>query len=582
MALIFCSLLLIVVAGYSWAAYAIVRRSVVTAAEQRLSAVVDQFVTSLQTSARKTDSTMRAAADNAVIRAYLKDRRANREAALVTELRKGTPKTDTAVTTIVLLDAKRQRAFTSVLRKGGSDVTVDSAELTLVAGADGYSLGRLHVHGDSIFYGTLAAVREGPSVLGYLIHWRRLIPNASSRDQLNRLIGEGAGLYLGSEGAWTDLVKPVAGPPIPVVPGKLLEYERPGTGGLLAFGRPINRTPWTFLLEFPRSVVYRPVEGFQRRLGLIALIVVLLGLAATVAFSRTITGPLAELSEAAEDMAAGDYSRHVTVRRKDEVARLAENFNLMMDRVRDSTTTLEDRVRERTRELQERNDDLEAFGYSISHDLRAPLRAMQGFSQIILEDYGDKLDDKGRQHAGRIVTAAKRMDELIRDLLAYSRLSRTNLETAPVSLENVVKEAMAQLEAEMQKAGAHVQVTEPLPSVRGHLSTLSQVVANLLGNSVKFVRPGLAPEVRVRAEARNGHVRLWVEDNGIGIRAEHQQRIFNVFERLHTNDQYPGTGIGLAIVKKGMERMGGSAGVESVFENGSRFWIELPRAEGGS
>jgi signal transduction histidine kinase len=309
------------------------------------------------------------------------------------------------------------------------------------------------------------------------------------------------------------------------------------------------------------------------------LVVLLVGLLVTIAVSRTITGPLGELTEAAEAVAAGDYTAHLTVRHQDEVARLSRSFNTMTDRVRESQATLEERVADRTRELQERNDDLEAFGYSISHDLRAPLRAMQGFSQIILEDYGDKLDDKGRQHASRIVAAAKRMDELIRDLLAYSRLSRTNLETAPVSLQNVVKEALSQLEAELQKTGAHVRVTEPLPAVRGHQSTLSQVVANLIGNGMKFMPPGRAPEIKVRAEARNGHVRLWVEDNGIGIRPEHQQRIFNVFERLHGNEQYPGTGIGLAIVKKGMERMGGKVGVESVIETGSSFWIELPRVD---
>jgi signal transduction histidine kinase len=348
---------------------------------------------------------------------------------------------------------------------------------------------------------------------------------------------------------------------------------------MLAYSGRIPGTSWQLLLEFPASVVDAPVKSFLRGLGVIALGVMVVGLGATLAVSRSITGPLGQLVDGVEAAAAGDLTSKVRVRSQDEVARVADAFNTMVDRVRESQEKLEERVRDRTRELQERNDDLEAFGYSISHDLRAPLRAMQGFSQIILEDYGDKLDDKGRQHAERIVVAAKRMDELIRDLLAYSRLSRAHLATAPVSLQQVVTDALTQLEAELHRTGARVQVTEPLPAVRGHQSTLSQVVANLVGNGMKFARQGMSPEVRVRAEMLNGTVRLWVEDNGIGIRPEHQQRIFNVFERLHTNDQYPGTGIGLAIVKKGMERMGGRVGVESEPDSGSRFWIELPRVE---
>lgn len=328
---------------------------------------------------------------------------------------------------------------------------------------------------------------------------------------IRRMIGEGASLYLGDDAGdlWHDLVKPVEKPPVAVRPGAgLVSYERTGSGKLLAYARAIPGTSWLMLLEFPSSLVDAPVTAFVRRLGVIALGVLLIGLLATLAVSRTITGPLGELVDAVEATAAGDYTGHVTVRHQDEVARVARSFNAMVDRVRESQATLEERVRDRTRELQERNEDLEAFGYSISHDLRAPLRAMQGFSQIILEDYGDKLDDKGRQHAQRIVVAGERMDELIRDLLAYSRLSRAHLETAPVNLQAVVKEALSQLEAELQKTGARIQVSEPLPAVQGHSSTLSQVIANLLGNSMKFVPPGRAPEVRVRAESRNGDVRL--------------------------------------------------------------------------
>ena len=226
--------------------------------------------------------------------------------------------------------------------------------------------------------------------------------------------------------------------------------------------------------------------------------------------------------------------------------------------------------------VADRTEELEGFAYSVSHDLRAPLRAMQGFSTALLEDYAEHLDETGQEYTRRVVAAAARMDLLIQDLLAYSRLSRAEIQLAPICLERVVEDVLVQLEAEIQESGARVTVEGALGEVLGHRVTLVQVLGNLLGNAVKFARPDASPEVRVCAETGEGRTRLWMEDNGIGIDTEHQERIFRVFERLHGVETYPGTGIGLAIVKKGMDRMEGEVGVESEVGVGSRFWIELP------
>ena len=201
---------------------------------------------------------------------------------------------------------------------------------------------------------------------------------------------------------------------------------------------------------------------------------------------------------------------------------------------------------------------------------------MEGFSQALIEDYGDRLDETGRHHAERVVKAARRMDELIDDLLAYSQLSRAALPLTRVDLSRLVRVALEQLDGDVRTRQARILVDDGLPTVVGHGATLTQVLVNLLANGVKFVPAERAPEVRVRAEARDGRVRLWIEDNGIGIAPEHHERIYRVFERLHGASDYPGTGIGLAIVRKGIERMGGSTGVESELGRGSRFWIDLP------
>ena len=240
--------------------------------------------------------------------------------------------------------------------------------------------------------------------------------------------------------------------------------------------------------------------------------------------------------------------------------------------------TLEERVAERTQQLAEINAELDAFGYTVSHDLRAPLRAMDGFAKALAEDYGDTLGPRGRDYAGRIVQAAQRMDLLIQDLLAYSRLSREELRPQPLDLGDVVRDALQTLEADIRARSASIDVVEPLGPVMAHRETLRNVLTNLLSNAIKFVTPGIGPRVRVWSESRDRVARLWVEDNGIGIDPRYHAGIFRVFERLHGVEVYPGTGIGLAIVRRGTERMGGRAGVQSTAGAGARFWIELPAA----
>jgi signal transduction histidine kinase/ABC-type uncharacterized transport system substrate-binding protein len=238
---------------------------------------------------------------------------------------------------------------------------------------------------------------------------------------------------------------------------------------------------------------------------------------------------------------------------------------------------LEELVEERTKKLQEVNTELEAFAYSVSHDLRAPLRAIQGFSQALLEDYASDLDAQGKDYARRMDDSAQRMETLIQDLLEYSRLSRSEIKPTPVDLTSVIEKVLIGLEAEIKDKDAHIRVDKPLPAVLGHSATLEQIVENLITNAIKFVSPGVQPHVHLWAEQHDKAVRLWVEDNGIGIAPEHHERIFRIFERLHGIERYPGTGIGLATVKKGLEKMGGKVGVESAPGRGSRFWIELPK-----
>ncbi len=249
----------------------------------------------------------------------------------------------------------------------------------------------------------------------------------------------------------------------------------------------------------------------------------------------------------------------------------------------DSLRESESRHRALARELQEANQELESFAYSVSHDLRAPLRTMQGFAHALLQNFGDRLEPEARDYARRIIASGQQSEVLIRDLLAYSRLSFEQLDLKPVSLKAVVDAAREQVEGDITTTAARVRVVEPLPVVRGSRTILVQVVANMLANAVKFVPADRRPEVTIRAEKRDGdRARLWIEDNGIGIPPGQEERIFRVFERLGEGGERPGTGIGLAIVRRGMQRAGGSCGVEPASGAGSAFWIELPEERGRS
>ncbi|MDD5305561.1 MAG: ATP-binding protein [Elusimicrobia bacterium] len=247
------------------------------------------------------------------------------------------------------------------------------------------------------------------------------------------------------------------------------------------------------------------------------------------------------------------------------------------DEVRALNEDLERRVAERTAQFQDTVKELHAFTYSIAHDLRAPLRHIHGFTQLLLGGVGD---DASKGHARRILAASEGMDVLIKDLLSYSRLTLEEVKLAPVSLSAALARIAADMDGALKERKARLDVEEPLPRVVGHEPSLIQAIANLLSNALKFTAPGVEPRIRVKAEVRGKRVRLWVEDNGIGIAPEHQEHIFGVFQRLNKAEDYPGTGIGLAIVRRALERMKGQSGVESSPGRGSRFWIELEKADG--
>jgi PAS domain S-box-containing protein len=273
------------------------------------------------------------------------------------------------------------------------------------------------------------------------------------------------------------------------------------------------------------------------------------------------------------------YASGTTTGLKDQSGRLIGFSKVLRDvtEKKQAEEHMELTVAQRTADLRATNEQLEAFVYSIAHDLRSPLRSITGYSQLLLDDYSSGLDPGAQQILRRIRGSSEFMDRLLLDLLAYGRAARAELELQPVDLRKAWETALMQHAIQIEQNKASIETVGPMPAVQAHEVTLGQVLANLLSNALKFVQPGVKPHVRFRVEEEADFVRIWIEDNGIGIPPDQQERAFRVFERLH-GSKYSGTGIGLSIVRKGVERMGGQVGIKSAPGKGTRCWIALPRA----
>jgi two-component system CheB/CheR fusion protein len=266
--------------------------------------------------------------------------------------------------------------------------------------------------------------------------------------------------------------------------------------------------------------------------------------------------------------------RDVTVRKVTEAA-----LREAKDRLGNRAGELELLVAERTEKLRKTIGELEAFSYSLTHDLRAPLRTMGSFARILAEECGESVNAQGKDCIRRIVTSAERMDKLVTDVLNYSVVIQSELTLAPVDTDKLLRGILESYPA-FQPPGTEIIVEGRIPPVMGSEAALAQCISNLLANAIKFVAPGTVPKVRIWVEMRGDRVRLFFQDVGIGIEKESQEKIFGIFQRLSRG--YEGTGIGLAIVKKAVERMGGSVGLDSQPGKGSTFWLDLAGAPGGT
>lgn len=310
-----------------------------------------------------------------------------------------------------------------------------------------------------------------------------------------------------------------------------------------------------------------PEQEWARREGLVSFagfpllseghVLGVLGLFASHSLTPAAVGTLGSLSAALGQAIGRKKAEEALASAQDDLARVNAGLETM---------------------VKERTSELEAFCYSLSHDMRAPLRAIQSFAAILQAEHGHAITDLGNKYIDMVITAAQRLDRLIRDVLTFSRLSQRPVARQSVDPEKVIRTLLHE-HAEFQPPRADIQVASHLPRVVGDENSLYQCFAKLLDNAVKFVPPGTHPQVRIWSEEPgNNSVRLCIEDNGIGIEPDAQGRIFNLFERYHDRPEFAGSGIGLAIVQRAAQQMGAEVGVQSAPGKGSCFWLELARA----
>lgn len=239
------------------------------------------------------------------------------------------------------------------------------------------------------------------------------------------------------------------------------------------------------------------------------------------------------------------------------------------------------KARRYSAELRRSNDDIQALVYALGHDLRAPARVTLGFARALAEDYGDLLPDEARHYLARIKAGTSQVHELLELLVGYVELGRRRIAFCPLPVAEAVRDTLDSLEEPIAAAGAEIVVQDPLPQIMGDPVLLNVVLSNLVTNAIKFVAPGMRPRVEISVEVTDSRAILRVADNGVGVPVEAQERIFRPFVRLHGEEAYAGTGLGLAVVQRATRLMGGDVGLESVPGGGSTFWVELKVAGGG-
>ncbi|MEP7256981.1 MAG: ATP-binding protein [Flavitalea sp.] len=341
----------------------------------------------------------------------------------------------------------------------------------------------------------------------------------------------------------------------------------------------------TLYLKSDMGAIYDRLKIYAGVFLLVFFVSFLLAFLLVKILLKSISLPIMALAETARAISdKKDYSVRSVKMGADELGALTDTFNQMLDEIQQQDShlkqfnlNLENMVRARTLQLESVNKELESFSYSVSHDLRAPLRAIVGFTSILEDEYNDKLDDEGKRITSVIRKNTVKMGRLIDDLLAFSRMSRQDNKKSTIDMQAMVDEVKASLVIPGNNEKIRWSIGE-LPPVNANPNMIKQVWENLIGNSIKYSGKKEQPCIEIGSFAKKDHIVFFVKDNGAGFDVRYSDKLFKVFQRLHTPEEFEGTGVGLALVDKIISREGGSVWAESELGKGACFYFSLPQA----
>ncbi len=444
-------LLLAALAAMTVASYVELRRATVDIATARLQQAANQTANVFAMSTRQRVAAMKQLMQLPEIADYLRSGDASRKPAIEAAVKAYLgPAIEFADVELWDVNGKRLFAVGDTFEEAVPPL-LDAYKKDLQL-LDDAAIGHLRNFDDGLRYRVGGRVTHDGLPIGYVVERRRISNPAQTRQTitlLTGLIGNQATMLIGNADgtAWSNLVTTIEDLPINGAESRLWDYRRAGMSPTLAWATPIAGTPWAVAIEFPRAAILEPSQRFLLRSLAIAATLLLIAIVAGWASTRGITTALRHVTEGAEAVAESRSHVHIDMNREDEIGRLADAFNVMAEKVEQGRTDLEQRVEQRTAELLAANRELEAFSYSVSHDLRAPLRAIAGFVQILDEDHSDQLDDTAKRHLERVKVNARRMGQLIDDLLSFSQIGRSTMVRQTVDLTtmatSVAQEAIA-------------------------------------------------------------------------------------------------------------------------------------------
>ncbi len=699
--ILICTLLIIGTVIFGLISYVGVKRASLKIGQERLLALTDQLSSMYPNSAKAyIGSTKLVAADKAVKR-FIQTNGADSVAEATISLQK--LRQDTLFVQVDLLDANRKTILHSA--KEGVDIKIPADTILPISAPllpDSGISGKIYAVENAIYYPVIVTVTDrapgskSGTIIGYIVRWRSMNATSQALEQLSKLLGTGAKLYIGNDDGtlWTDMITTVSAPPVNKKDANsVITYSRAKNEPVIAAIRPIANTHWLLSIELSQQKVLEAARRFLFWIIIAAAIMLILGFVAAWIMSNSITRPLQSLTHAASAIASGNYSTIVEENRYDELGKLSRAFNAMALQVKNSQMTLEKKMQEYrflfernpmpmwvisrstlevidvneaaitqygysreeflqlnaaalrpkediekylsyakyanegkaisgiwrhkkkdgtiimvevtaddiiykdiqarlvlahdvtqklemeekqkkyTEELKSSNTELERFAYIASHDLQEPLRMVSSFLNLLEEEYDAKLDATGKEYIHYAVDGSRRMKILVNDLLLYSRVGTNKEKFADIDLNEVMSYVLRVLDEEIKKSNAVVNVKK-LPAIVANKTLISQLFINLVANALKY-HGEKPPEIEIGFTDETGKYIFYVKDCGIGIDPKYFDKIFIIFQRLHSKGEYPGTGIGLAICKKIVEVHKGEIWVRSEEGKGSTFYFSI-------